>query len=56
MAEKKYSEIKSEIANRKSEADKPKHSPGLIRDMQNLIADVYGKVDNLNERLNKLEP
>ena len=52
MALKTYTKLKSEIATKKIEAGKPKHSPGLMNEMQSLIADLYEKIDNLNERLN----
>jgi len=55
MAEKTYNQVKSEVANKKVEAEKPKHQPGSLNDLQNLISDLYDRIDNLNERINTLE-
>jgi len=52
---KKYKKIKSEIAKKKKEIEKPKYSKGSLNDLQNLIKDLYLKIENLNERLNSLE-
>lgn len=50
-----FSEISSEIASKKIEAEKKRFVGGSMGEIEELLKDIYGKLENINERLNKLE-
>ena len=55
MELKTFSEISSEIEIKKLEAEKKRFVGGSMSEIEELLKDIYDKLENINERLSKLE-
>lgn len=52
---KTFNQTKTEIETKQSEVEKPKFKEGSLNDLQNMLKDIYNKLNDFNERINLLE-